>query len=308
MVAGQCPFPLAVTGSPLFAPMSLIAAISLILIVTGLLFPAVLHWAYRAPRLVENGSPAQHRLAYTEHYLTGRKGKRLFAWQIPAPASRMTLVVAHGWGANAQMMLPLAKPFHQAGMDILLYDARNHGRSDGDSFSSLPRFAEDLESALDWIKQRRPDHKLVVLGHSIGAAAAILSASRRSDIDLVIGVSGFAHPRLVMQRHLKRPWLPGFLQPLIMAYIQWVIGFRFDDIAPMHRISRVACPVLLAHGTEDRVVPISDMQLIQDGAEPNKAVTLLPVEGAGHGSVEVFQQHALSLISFIQANLAPGKA
>jgi alpha-beta hydrolase superfamily lysophospholipase len=283
--------------------MSLIAAISFIFIASGLLFPVVLHWAYRAPRLIEVSNPEQHRLPFTTHYLTGKKGKKLFAWLIPAQASRISLVVVHGWGANAEMMLPLAKPFHQAGMDVLLYDARNHGLSEGDSFSSLPRFAEDLETALDWLKQRRPDHKLVVLGHSIGAAAAILSASRRHDIDLVIGMSGFAHPRLVMNRHLDRPWLPGFLRPLIMAYIQWVIGFRFDDIAPMHRIARVACPVLLAHGTHDRVVPISDMHLIQANAVPQGPVTVLPVEGAGHGSVERFQQHAESLIGFIDAHL-----
>jgi alpha-beta hydrolase superfamily lysophospholipase len=287
--------------------MSLIAAILVILITAGLLFPAVLHWAYRAPRLIESTNPDQYRLPFTQHYLTGTKGKRLFAWQIPAQASRISLVVVHGWGANAEMMLPLAKPFHQAGIDVLLYDARNHGRSDGDSFSSLPRFAEDLETALDWIKQSRPDHKLVVLGHSIGAAAAILTASNRHDIDLLIALSGFAHPKLVMNRHLDRPWLPGFLRPVIMTYIQWVIGFRFDDIAPMNRISLVQCPVLLAHGTHDRVVPISDMHLIQASAAGDEPVTVMPIEGAGHGSVERFQEHAETLVAFISANLESRK-
>lgn len=283
--------------------MTVIAAILAILLALVLLFPLVLHWAYRAPRLIESGDPGDHQLPFTQHHFTGPNNKRLFAWLIPAPASRISVLVVHGWGANAEMMLPLARPFHEAGMEVLLYDARNHGSSEGDSFSSLPRFAEDLECALDWLKQRRPDHRRVVLGHSIGAAAAILSASRRPDIDLVIAVSGFAHPRLVMQRHLDRPWLPGFLRPLIMAYIQWVIGFRFDDIAPMHRIARVTCPVLLAHGTRDRVVPISDMHLIEAQATARGPVSLLPVEGAGHGSVERFQQHADRLIDFIDAQL-----
>lgn len=283
--------------------MSIIAAIFALVILAGILFPVILHWAYRAPRLIETSDPGQHGLPFSRHTLQGTKGKNLAAWLIPAPSSRITLVVAHGWGANMEMMLPLAKPFHEAGLDILLYDARNHGLSESDSFSSLPRFAEDLETALDWLKQHRPVHKLVVLGHSIGAAAAILTASRRRDIDLVIGVSGFAHPRLVMQRHLERPWLPGFLRPLITGYIQWVIGFRFDDIAPMHRIEQVSCPVLLAHGTRDRVVPISDMHLIEANAATQGAVTLLPVEEAGHGSVERFQQHADRLIEFIENHL-----
>jgi alpha-beta hydrolase superfamily lysophospholipase len=272
-----------------------------ILTVLGLvlLFPVALHWIYRAPRVEERTTPEQHGLSFTQLYLTGVKNKRLYAWLIPAQESHTTLLVVHGWGGNAEMMLPLAQPFHQAGMDVLLYDARNHGKSDGDSFSSLPRFAEDLGTALDWVKQRNPHHRLVVLGHSIGSAAAILAASHRDDIDLVIGLSGFAHPNLVMNRHLDRPWLPSFLRPLILNYIQWVIGFRFNDIAPMNRIQHVRCPVLLAHGTEDTVVPISDMRLIEANATPQRPIRVLHIEGAKHDSVEHFQRHAGQLIDFI---------
>jgi uncharacterized protein len=72
------------------------------------------------------------------------------------------------------MMLPLVQPFHKAGMDVLVYDARNYGRSDRDSFYSLPRFTEDPGCALGWILERTPEHKIVVMGHSVGAAAVAL--------------------------------------------------------------------------------------------------------------------------------------
>ncbi len=271
----------------------------------SLLLPLVLHWVYRAPRVVERTSPEQHGLPFTQHFLDGVKGKRLFSWLITAEESCCTLIVVHGWGANAEMMLPLAQPFHLAGMDVVLYDARNHGKSDADSFSSLPRFAEDLGSVLDWLGQRSPGQRVIVLGHSIGAAAAILAASHRDDIDLVIGLSGFAHPNLVMNRHLDRPWLPRYLRPLILNYIQWIIGYRFDDIAPMNRIPHVHCPVLLAHGTKDRVVPISDMHLIEANTSAERPIRILPIEGAQHDSVELFQQHAGRLLQFIQDNLPP---
>jgi pimeloyl-ACP methyl ester carboxylesterase len=200
-------------------------------------------------------------------------------------------------------MLPLAEPFHQAGMDVLVYDARNHGNSDGDSFSSLPRFAEDLEMVLAWLKQKSPEHQFVVLGHSVGAAASILTASRGAAIDLVISVSGFAHPRLMMNRHLDRPWLPRFLRTIIMNYIQWIIGFRFDDIAPMNRIAHVRCPVLLAHGSVDTTVPIEDMYLIETSATAERPVQVMAVNGATHDSVELFQQNADRLLGFIRRHL-----
>jgi alpha-beta hydrolase superfamily lysophospholipase len=277
--------------------------ILLVFLCIFLLFPIVLHLAYRAPRIVERTTPQQHGLPFTEHYIHSVKGKRLFAWWIPAEKSCHTLIVVHGWGANMEMMLPLAQPFHEAGINVLLYDARNHGRSDGDSFSSLPRFAEDLDRTLQWLQQNHPGQQAVVLGHSIGAAAAILTASRGAEIDLLIGLSGFAHPKLVMNRHLDRPWLPRFIRPWIMEYIQRVIGFRFDDIAPMNRISQVRCPVLLAHGSEDRVVPIDDMHLIESKASAEGQVQVVSVDGAKHDSVDLFQQHADILIHFIRHNL-----
>lgn len=75
-------------------------------------------------------------------------------------------------------------------------DARNHGQSDTHSFSSLPRFAEDLESVLEWLHTNHPTacEKLVLLGHSVGAGAVLLAASRRTDIAAVISVSAFAGP------------------------------------------------------------------------------------------------------------------
>ena len=71
-------------------------------------------------------------------------------------------------------------------MNVLLYDSRNHGKSDGDTFSSLPRFAEDLGSVIAWTKQRDPSQKIVVLGHSIGAAAAMLAASAKGTVPVLI--------------------------------------------------------------------------------------------------------------------------
>ena len=276
-----------------------ILALALIL----LLLVALLHRAYRAPRFVETANPDSMDLPYTDRYLLGPRGRRLYSWLIPAEGSERTLIIVHGWGANMQMMLPLAVPFHEAGMNVLLFDARNHGKSDGDSFSSMPRFAEDLDCALDWTRQHAPGQKIIVMGHSVGAAAALLVASRRDDINLVIGISGFAHPDLVMRRHLKRRWLPGPVVPLILHYVQWVIGHRFDDIAPMNRIRQIQCPVLLAHGKQDIVIPISDMQLIRDNALPGNDLYTLTFEDAGHASVDIFKKHAGQLIAFINEKL-----
>jgi pimeloyl-ACP methyl ester carboxylesterase len=103
-----------------------------------------------APRVAESGVP--DGLPWRQVAISSVRGKTLFGWFIPAGECAPALAILHGWGGNAEMMLPLAKPLHGAGYALLFFDARSHGRSDGDSFASLPRFAEDLAHAVDWLR------------------------------------------------------------------------------------------------------------------------------------------------------------
>lgn len=93
----------------------------------------------------------------------------------------ITVVAMHGWGADAELILPFAKILHQSGYAGLLVDARNHGRSDSDSFSSMPRFAEGLEHGFSWIhKQPELDpQRIALLCHSESGGAALQVGSYR---------------------------------------------------------------------------------------------------------------------------------
>ena len=176
--------------------------------------------------------------------------------------------------------MPAAKVLHAQGWNVLLPDARSHGLSDKDTFSSLPRFAEDLDAALNWLlaHEAPSQHRLVVLGHSLGAAAAILSASRRKDVSAVVSVSAFAHPEQVMRRWLAAYHIPFWPAGwLVNRYIERVIGHRFADIAPVYRIALVACPVLLVHGSRDDIVPLDCAKRLRDSCH---RATLLEVQGS----------------------------
>jgi pimeloyl-ACP methyl ester carboxylesterase len=99
-----------------------------------------------APRVRETSVP--DGLLWHTAQIPTVSGKTLFGWFMPAGEGAPVLAVIHGGGGNAEMMLPLARPLHAAGYVLLLFDARSHGRSDGDSLASLPRFAEDLTRRL----------------------------------------------------------------------------------------------------------------------------------------------------------------
>ena len=266
------------------------------------LFPVVLKRVMAPPVRPQPHTPSDLGLPEVSITLSSRTGTGLHAWFVPAGGPAPAVVVLHGWGANASLMLPLAPHLHRAGFHALFLDARNHGRSEHDDFVSMPRFAEDLDAAVDWLSAHPEVTAVGVVGHSVGAGAAILAASRRDDLGAVVSVAAFAHPGEAMARSAPMNRFPGPMRAGMFRTIERTIGFTFDEIAPRATIARVSAPLLLVHGDADRVVPIGDLDAL--AAAARHAETLV-VEGADHASLEAFESSIPRLIGFLSQHL-PG--
>lgn len=261
-----------------------------------------IHRSLAPERMVEARTPADVGLYHQNVAIPTENGKSLFGWFILANRDDRgpVVVMIHGWGGNAETMLPLARPFHEAGFAILLIDARCHGRSDEDSFASMPRFAEDLGHAIDWLKQRESVdlRAIAAIGHSVGAAASLLAASRREDLAAVVSIAAFTHPVAMMRRWFAGKGIP--YRPvgwLMLRYVEWVIGHRFDDIAPINTVRRVMCPTLLVHGAEDATVPVSEAHAIY-AARSGNHVQLKVVAGS-HDDYADLELELPSLVTFL---------
>lgn len=271
----------------------------------GAALVAGLRWAvwrgFRAPRMAVTASPADFGLSFREVEVPTVNDKRLAGWLVPAADGAPLVVMMHGWGANAETLLPLAAALHGHGFAALLLDARSHGRSDGDSFSSMPRFAEDIEAALHWLGPRHG--KIVLLGHSVGGAAALLAASRRDDVAAVVSLSAFDHPERVMRTYLSRAHVP--FRPfgwLVCRYVEHIIGHRFDAIAPVSTVGHVRCPVLVGHGTDDTMVAADAAHAIATAAHGRAELALLA--GTGHEGPADYAALAAILADFLDRALA----
>ena len=299
---------------------------------------ALVHWGIRkglaAPRVPHHPDPGALGLAFETLRIGTENGKSLHAWFIPAPggaavadadaataaavarkevdvspAAAPAVLVMHGWGGNAALMLPLARPLHEAGYATLFVDARCHGASDDDSFASLPRFAEDTEHAFAWLSTRAgvDPARIALLGHSVGAGAVLFAAARTPQVAAVVSVAAFSHPAAMMRRWLAAKRIPE--KPIgryILDYVQKTIGYRFDDIAPVATISRIRRPVLLVHGADDEVVPIDEAMQIyaMRGDTPVERMTL----SGDHESFADLEHHVGRLGAFLGRVLAEGGA
>ena len=274
-----------------------------ILLILG--FIVAIHLGFKAPRLSNNALPIDYALDAQTYTFTGQQGSQLSIWWINAlQPCATTVVILHGWGANKSFMLPLAKPFHKAGYNLLLIDAHNHGDSEKRGVSTMPKFAEDLASAAHWLNQNKPKacQQTIVVGHSVGAAAVLLAAAKGLKATVFISLASFVHPELIMQRTLKKlKPVPGLI-PLISNYVQWVIGYKFDVIAPITSIKKIAQPTLLVHGTADSVIPLSDFHLLCNATQKEN-IKCLEIPEAGHDSIDKIEAHFTELHDFIKKHL-----
>ena len=238
---------------------------------------------FRVPRLTHKRTPDSLDIKAEAVRIEAADGGYLFGWWIPAyqesQSSRVpTAIVLHGWGANAGLMLDIAPWIQALRFNGLFIDARCHGRSSDADFTSMPRFAEDLESARTWAMARDDVDplKIIAIGHSVGAGAALLSASRTSWA-AVISLSAFAHPKDMMLRFMNEHRIPKrLLQPWVMRQVQAIIGARFDEIAPENTIRKVRCPVMLIHGIDDQEVPVAEARRLMAKAPYGSLKHLIP--------------------------------
>jgi uncharacterized protein len=286
------------------------------LLLSGLGLGAVLlgvrHWLHRGltPAVDTTGpTPASLGLNAEEVWLPSAHDSRLFAWYLPsrdrAPAPAAVLM--HGWGGNASQLLSAARALHNAGFAVLLPEARNHGRSSHSDHSSLPKFAQDLDAALDWLAAAPgvDAGRLVALGHSLGAAATLLVASRRPGLAAAVSVSAFAHPEWVMRRWLAARRVPYWpLGWLVNRYVESVIGARFNTIAPLATLPQARCPVLLVHGKQDTTVPPSDAHALVSRQGAARA-RLLVLDG-GHEGFDDPVAAETAVLGFLSSALRTG--
>lgn len=257
--------------------------------------PRLFEDAFRPPRMPVPRTPGDLDLVSEVISLPSPTGKRVHAWFIPADPGAPAVLVMHGWTGNSGLMLPLAPRLQALGFHALFVDARGHGLSDSEEYVGMPRFAEDIEAGIDWLRADERVSAIGLLGHSIGASAAILAAARRPEVEALVVVAGVADPRV-----LKWPGIPDALQKTMMRRWRNRSGYDLDRLVPVQRIKEVRAEILILHGQADRIVSVENAQALAAAAPQAE---LLVVPEAGHASLEGFEPAQPAVLDFLERTL-----
>ena len=282
--------------------------IILLLIVVGFSLFLASH-SYKFKKEPNYYTPIKYRYEFQEIKIPTKNYKNLYGWWIPTEnpnnENKPTIILVHGWSRNVDRTMSFIKKLHPAGYNLLAFDSRCHGRSDDDKFSSMVKFMEDIRASIDY-SEKLPNvdiNRIGVLGLSIGGAASLYAVSLDSRIKSAVTIGAFSHPKKVMGDEFKKRKIPYFpFVWFIFKYMEFRIGAKFDDIAPLNNIMKSNANIFLIHGINDATVPIEQANELYIAGNPDN-IKLWKVDGKGHSDCNHHPDFWDKVLDFYKNNL-----
>jgi alpha-beta hydrolase superfamily lysophospholipase len=163
----------------------------------------------RVPEIAANGllHPARRALSQPiprncEPTTFAGAGVVLKGWRCrPREHARGTIVYLHGVADNRGSAANTIKRYTDKGFDVIAYDSRGHGESEG----SICTFGYFEKEDLRTIVARIQNQPVVLIGTSLGAAVAIQAAASDPRIAAVVAAETFLDLRTVARE--RAPWI-----------------------------------------------------------------------------------------------------
>jgi len=206
-----------------------------------------------------DATPRDWGLDYEDLRLQTTDGLRLHGWYLPHPGAKRVLLFFHGNAGNISHRGDSVAIFHRLGLNVLLFDYRGYGRSEGSPDEA--GLAVDARAAWDYLHETRgfaPD-QIILFGRSLGGAVATRLAAGVRPAALIVE-STFSSARDMAARII----------PLLSRLI--VLRYRFNTA---DYIQQVTCPVLVIHSPEDDIIPFALGQKVYQAANEPKAFLTL---------------------------------
>ncbi len=245
-------------------------------------------------------------------WFTSADGTGLRGWFIPAagadPRTAPSIVHVHGNAGSLNDHLAFVDFLPAAGVNVLSFDYRGYGESEGSAWSRAP-LVEDTLAALAALRGRADidPSRIALYGVSLGGAIAIVAAARDAATGGALGAllleSPFACWRDVAANALggDPAWAP------VRGIASWLIPAERDGVPrPVDAIAQLGIPILIIHGDADTIVPVSHGRRL---AEAAPAATLLELRGAQHNSLQATHPQARrAMVEFLHRALVPRAA
>jgi|TARA_B110000914_G_scaffold225694_1_gene247178 fermentation-respiration switch protein FrsA (DUF1100 family) len=210
--------------------------------------------------------PSKYGYRYADVNFKSEDGTKLHGWFLNPKLgvrSKGTIVFHHGNAGSVGYHITFVGWMVRAGYQVLLYDYRGYGKSEGEI--TRKGLVQDARAAVNYVKTRKDvdSKRLISFGHSLGGAKSLAALGEKM-IPGVCGVVSFA----------------GFASYEDMARrIAGETGANLvtDDYSAWNFVGKISpVPVLIAHGTDDTTVPLSQGEKLFKKAREPKTFYRIP--------------------------------
>jgi alpha-beta hydrolase superfamily lysophospholipase len=215
-----------------------------------------------------------------------------YALFLPHERPRAGVVILHGAGSAKESHFDFARTARDRGLAALAYDARGHGRSDGEAG---PVAVEDALAMSALLREHAPE--IALRGSSMGGFCAILAAAAS---DGAVGAVAAICPasETMLLRTLHNPDRVSFRVDMTAAE-EWLRTARVAEAAAA-LAPRTA--LLLMHARGDEQVPYTHSEELYAAAGEPKRLLLVP--GGHHRSLQHDVEIQNESLRFIEKSLA----
>jgi fermentation-respiration switch protein FrsA (DUF1100 family) len=263
---------------------------------------AALHPLHTVPKR----TPAALGLAFEDVRFRTTDGVELGAWLIPHPRPRGNFIFWHRHGRNRGHVGALWTTFHELGLNVLAFDFRGHGDSDGHTSAFGHREVEDLIAAEAYLSTRCPGQPLLLAGVSLGAAVALQTVPKLPNVRGVWSEGSFACLGNAVE--YKFSPMPDLLRCPLVDFYYWLgwldCGLWGPSVNPVVSLQGARVPIFFCHGRRDELVPFAEGETLYQAYGGPKGHWW--VEGASHYDVQQrnHREYLRRLRTFLEECLA----
>lgn len=206
-------------------------------------------------------------------------GGRLNALHLKLPAPDGVVYFLHGNGGSLEGWFVNLEPYRRANLDLFMIDYRGYGKSPC-CITSEAQLHADVRAAWQAIAPAYAGKTRVFYGRSLGTGlAAVLAAEVQPELT-ILG-SPYLSMKALADEHY--PWVP-----------RAVLRYPLDTGSALLRVNT---PVLMLHGTEDRLIDVSHARRLK-ALRPQ--TTLVEIAGAAHNDVSRFPAYREAVAAALQ--------
>ena len=200
------------------------------------------------------------------------------------PNAKATVIITHGIALHSVYYRKLADLLNQGGFNVVLYDVRGHGKSQGKrgDIKSVFIFTDDLHSLVEETKKTY-NLPVYLLGHSMGGIITNIYSTLYDNYDGSIILSSPTEVTSLGPFNLIPYQLFGFLKfktdfndtrlshfppsdnldPYALKYFTLRLAGNIMRTGQKYlnkHVGKIQKPILILHGTEDKLVDYSQSE------------------------------------------------